>query len=107
MSMIMALPATSAHAGDMEQWKKSVMTTIAKQQRYPRSAQVRSIEGAAKVRLVIDASGSIGSYEFIETTGHKILDKEVEKILTKVTQLPAPPSGNELKVVIPLVWRLQ
>ncbi len=96
-----------AQADDMKSWQIKVVKAVAKNQRYPRSAIAREIEGKAKVRLIVAADGTITSHEIVEETGEKILDREIPKLVEKLNPLPALPDGkSELSFVLPLNWTL-
>lgn len=103
LALVAAMPA---QAQDMNVWKKQVAQRIADNQSYPRSAQIRKIEGTAKVKMVIASSGTVSSYNVEESSGSDILDAEVEKLMSKINPLPATPDGNEMTLIIPLSWRL-
>ncbi|NVJ68776.1 MAG: energy transducer TonB [Alphaproteobacteria bacterium] len=97
----------AAAADDMKSWQREVIKAVAKNQRYPRSAIAREIEGRAKVRLVVAADGSITSHEIVEETGESVLDQEIPKLVEKLNPLPALPAGkNELSFILPLNWSL-
>ncbi|NVJ99896.1 MAG: energy transducer TonB [Alphaproteobacteria bacterium] len=99
-------PAAKA-ADDMKSWQRAVIKSVAKNQRYPRSAIAREIEGKAKVRLVVTADGTITSHEVVEQTGEKVLDDEIPKLVEKLNPLPALPAGKDgLTFVLPLNWTL-
>ncbi|WP_286829067.1 MULTISPECIES: energy transducer TonB [Kordiimonas] len=106
--MSFALATAPAHAADdMKSWKIAVVKSVAKNQRYPRSAIAREIEGKAKVRLVVAADGTITSHEILEETGQSILDSEIPKLVEKMSPLPALPAGQqEMSFVLPLSWTL-
>lgn len=92
---------------DMATWKKAVAKKVAKKQKYPRSALAREIEGRAKVRLNVSADGTIASHEVILETGESVLDREIPKLVKRLSPLPALPDGQaELSFVLPLNWRL-
>lgn len=103
---MVAMSVAPAAAADMAGWQREVVTKIANNQNYPRSAQIRKIEGVAKVELSIAASGEISKFNIIETSGFDILDAEVEKLVKKISPLPATPDGKEMTLVVPLSWRL-
>lgn len=86
-------------------WGKDVLTLIAKNQSYPRSAQVRNEQGTTKIRVLIDSSGKVTGTEIVEGSGSDILDRESQKIFEKIGTLPTPPAGTN-KLVVPIVWRL-
>jgi len=100
---VIAAPAQA----DMASWKKAVAKKVAKKQKYPRSALAREIEGRAKVRLHVTADGTIASHEIVEETGQNVLDKEIPKLMKRLSPLPALPDGKtEMSFVLPLNWRL-
>jgi len=92
---------------DMASWKRQVAKLIAKKQKYPRSAQIRRLEGNAQVKIVIEPDGAIASYELVKSTQHVILDKEVDKLIERLNPLPAPPQPDPLTLTLPLTWRLE
>ncbi|MCK0069954.1 MULTISPECIES: energy transducer TonB [Kordiimonas] len=104
-----ALASTTAvfAVEDMTAWKKAVAKKVAKNQRYPRSALAREIEGKAKIRLTVAADGAIKAHEVIEETGAAVLDREIPKLVKRLNPLPSLPAGQEeLSFVLPLDWRL-
>ena len=108
--LMLASTALPARAADKSAWLKAVAATIAKKQTYPRSALAREIEGTAKVKIVVDRSGRIASYEIIQPTGEEVLDRELERLIARIDPLPAPPAGasdGDLTLVVPIVWSLR
>ncbi|TNE67928.1 MAG: energy transducer TonB [Alphaproteobacteria bacterium] len=100
--------ATPASADAMDDWKHEVMKSVAKNQKYPRAALAREIEGTAKVRLVIAADGTITAHEVLEETGESVLDREIPKLVERLNPLPALPEGTpEMSLVLPLTWALR
>ena len=99
-----------AAAADLKGWKRKIAMVIAKKQVYPRSALMREIEGSAKVKVTVDASGKIVNYEIVQPTGQSVLDREIPRLIKRIDPLPKPPAGataDELTFIIPLAWRLQ
>ena len=95
------------NANDTASWQKAVIKKVMKKQTYPRSAISREIEGRAKVKISVDASGAILSHEVVEATGQSILDREIPKLMKKLDPLPALPEGQTAKTfVLPLNWSL-
>ncbi len=101
--------AGPASASSLDNWQNSVAQSVASKQIYPRTALIREMEGVARVRVTMDRSGAIQSYEVIESTGHKILDGEISRLMDRVNPLPKPPqslSEAELTFDLPLSWVL-
>ena len=100
----------SVHGADISGWQKEVSTKIAKKQTYPRAALRQELEGRAKVEINIDREGNIVAHVIKSSTGHDLLDREVPKLLKRVSPLPAPPadaSDSQLTMVVPLAWAIQ
>lgn len=108
LGLVFGVSAPEANAADdMKSWQISLVKAVAKNQRYPRSAIAREIEGRAKVRLVVSADGTITSHEIVQDTGESILDAEIPKLVEKLNPLPALPDGKDsLTFVLPLNWTL-
>lgn len=100
----------SANASDISEWQKDVSSAIAKKQSYPRAALRKEIEGKVSVEINIDREGQIVAHNIVSSSGHEVLDREIPKLMSRVSPLPKPPSGastDELKMVVPLAWALQ
>jgi protein TonB len=106
-ALVLGLTTTSFAASvDLTDWKKQVVKQVSKKQKYPRSAQIREIEGHAVVRLTVSATGAIESHEIVKSTGQSVLDREIPKLVSRL-ELPALPEGAETTTLrIPLDWRL-
>ncbi|MDG1709262.1 MAG: TonB family protein [Emcibacteraceae bacterium] len=102
--------AASANAQDISGWQKEVSKKIAKKQTYPRAALRKELEGRVSVEINVDREGNIVAHSVTKSSGHDVLDREVTKIMKRVSPLPAPPAGAEdsqLTMVVPLAWALQ
>ncbi|MBF2760983.1 MAG: energy transducer TonB [Ectothiorhodospiraceae bacterium AqS1] len=78
--------------------------------RYPKRARRRQQEGTAMLRIVMDRQGRIVIYELIESTGHRLLDKELRSMIERASPLPPIPAGmtgSRLEVRIPIAFSLR
>ncbi len=92
---------------DMDSWTKAVVKTVVKKQKYPRAALAREVEGKAKVRLTVLADGTISAHEVVQSTGEKVLDNEIPRLMKRLNPLPSLPAGrDEVSFVLPLDWTL-
>lgn len=96
-------PAQALDAG----WKDKVSKAIASGYSYPRSAQMRGVEGSAKVKITISGVGKVLSVELVQKTGSEILDREAIRIPTKVGAFPPPPGGASTEVTVPISWQMK
>ena len=111
LTTIEPIAPASADAVDTSAWQQKIGRHIAENLIYPRSAIRRGVEGSARVRLTIDATGKILKHEVTKESGQKTLDRTIEKIVAKMNPLPTPPagtvSGSDMDIIIPLTWRLK
>ena len=100
--------APMAVAEDYDSWKKALLAKVAKKFRYPRSAIQRGVEGKAKIKLIVAADGTITAHEIIEATGQRVLDREIPRLVKRLSPLNSLPDNREtVSIDVPLVWRLQ
>ncbi len=107
---IMTFGGSVADAADLATWQRSIAKTVAQKQVYPRSALRREIEGQARVQVTVGRSGEITEFQILEDTGHEVLDREVPKLMERISPLPTPPSDvsdENLTFILPLSWVLQ
>lgn len=98
-----------SYADDLSDWRSKLGKRIGSKMIYPKSAIRKGITGKAKVKITIDRSGEITNFEILEKTGQKALDKVIEKSITRMNPLPAPPASladSRLSFIIPLNWSL-
>ncbi|NVJ96940.1 MAG: energy transducer TonB [Alphaproteobacteria bacterium] len=105
--VVVSLTPVADAATSMEDWQRAVVKKVLAKQGYPRLAVARQIEGKAKVRLTIDADGTISNYEVVEPTGQDVLDRSIPSLIGKLSPLPPLPDGKtDLTFVLPLSWSL-
>lgn len=100
----------SANAADVSSWQNEVNDAIAKKQVYPRAALRKEIEGNVKVEIQVDREGNIVAQNIKTSSGEDILDREVPKLLKRVSPLPKPPADateSQLTLVVPLAWTIK
>lgn len=71
---------------------------------YPRKALLKEIEGTGKILVQIDRDGNVLHWELKESAGHPILDREIERVASKVTKLDPLPDdypASGAKLIIP------
>jgi len=76
---------------------------------YPYNAMRRQQEGTGRLMVVIDRSGVVRSWNLIRSTGHNLLDREIERVAKRVEQLdPLPPDWDRptAKLIIPFTFVL-
>lgn len=102
MGLAAAGPAHAIDAG----WQRKVSQLIGASYTYPRSAQLRGEQGSAKVKITFSGAGKILSVDLVKSTGSAILDREAVRIPMKVSAYPAPPTGSNTNIILPITWRM-
>ena len=95
--------AAAAKAQYMEQHFAYIKKMIEKEFVYPRIARRRGLEGKVVVSFVICEDGSVHGVKIIESSGHKILDKNAIACIKRATPFPPPPARAEL--VFPIIYK--
>ncbi|MBN2885731.1 MAG: energy transducer TonB [Chromatiaceae bacterium] len=78
--------------------------------RYPTRAQRLRQEGTVVVRFTIDKSGQVLSHQIVTSSGHPLLDQEVQALLGRASPLPAMPaalSQSRLTLTVPIRFNLR
>ncbi len=99
---------SSASAIDtMEGWKTTLRSKIQSSNMYPVKAIENGIEGTVKVRLKFDRDGDVSGIEFVEKSGHDVLDRRAFATALRISDMPALPEGREdISLVIPVRFKL-
>lgn len=78
--------------------------------RYPTRAQQLHQEGTVVVRFTIDRSGRVLAHQIVTSSGHPLLDQEVQALLARASPLPAMPaalSQSRLTLTVPIRFHLR
>ncbi|NOX28357.1 MAG: energy transducer TonB [Gammaproteobacteria bacterium] len=85
-------------------------TWLAKHKKYPRRARLRKQEGTAVLYFVVDRDGRVLEYLVEESSGHRLLDKEVTAMLKRAEPLPKIPDimhQAKLEITVPVEFFLR
>lgn len=83
---------------------------LAKHKKYPRRARLRKQEGTAVLYFVVDRDGRVLEYLVEESSGHRLLDKEVAAMLKRAEPLPKIPDimhQAKLEITVPVEFFLR
>lgn len=83
---------------------------LEKHKEYPRRAQLRRQEGTALLYFVMDRDGRVITHRLEESSGHRLLDREVEEMIKRAQPLPKMPDHMdqaELELVVPVQFFLR
>lgn len=99
---------TSATAADpIDTWKDELRSKIQSSNRYPAKAVENQLEGVVKVRLTFAQDGNVQGVQFVEKSGHDVLDRRAFAAAIRLGTMPALPEGtDELSLVVPVRFEL-
>jgi len=100
----------SGEASARGRYLARVQSWLGRHRHYPHQARQEGLEGSARVRLVLNRFGEIQSYEFLERTGHPLLDRAVEALLEQASPLPAMPgflTDEQVSMVVAISYDLR
>jgi periplasmic protein TonB len=83
---------------------------LAKNQNYPRLAQIRRWEGMVRLRVLVAKKGSVASVVVTQSSGYEVLDDRAVEMVKEVSPLPDLPEGlrgREFSIIVPIVFRLE
>ena len=79
--------STRAPAADASH-DAAVRAWLERHKRYPRVAEQRRIEGETTLELVLDASGDVRESRIVRSSGHRVLDDEVTRMVERAKPFP-------------------
>jgi protein TonB len=83
---------------------------LEKHKKYPRRAKLRHWQGTAMLHFTIDGAGNVLDYRIERSSGHAVLDEEVEAMIRRAAPLPPAPSEMQsarLEFVVPVEFSLE
>ncbi|WP_417458690.1 TonB family protein [Kordiimonas sp.] len=88
-------------------WRDAVRRRVANTVSYPRDLAVDGVEGRVKVRLTLNADGSVERQEIAQSSGNDALDAEALLLANRIGKLPSLPEGQEPgDIVLPVHYKL-
>ncbi|MFU8805046.1 MAG: energy transducer TonB [Bradymonadaceae bacterium] len=96
---------------DMNRYGMGVFQAVNAEQRYPRMAERRRLEGTATVRVRIKKDGTLaGRPAIVESSQYDLLDEEVLRMVEIAAPFSPLPDGfheSEAELIIPVRFRLR
>ncbi len=100
----------SAIRRGMADYQFLLQAWLEKHKKYPRRAKQRHWQGTVMLHFVIDRAGNVLSYRIQESSGHAVLDEEVEAMIRRAAPLPPVPEEMQsarLEFIVPVQFFLK
>ena len=98
--------STIAASNEIEANYKSIISAILKKhKKYPSRALKRKQEGTVTIEFTIQKDGELLGYKIKNSSGYKLLDTAVEKMLKRAAPLPPFPTDmqqNSITLILPV-----
>lgn len=109
---IQANVANATNQGELarKNYYSELKTWLAKHKKYPRRARLRNQEGTARLYIVVDREGNVLESSIKESSGHRLLDKEVKAMIKRAEPLPKIPDAMrqaKLEITVPVEFFLR
>lgn len=101
--------AADVAAEALARYRQRLTSLLARQQSYPRIAEMRGWEGEVRLRLRVARKGQLLAVALDRSSGHAVLDDHAAAMLAELGALPPLPEaveGSEIQVVVPVNYRL-
>ncbi|MGH8750589.1 MAG: TonB family protein [Burkholderiales bacterium] len=107
----LAIPVAKAvpETAWIDGYGRTLSTLIARYQRYPHVALLRSWQGTAQLQLIISGTGKMLSASVLRSSGFEVLDKQALEMVQRAAPFPEPPQAlreREVTVMVPIVFKL-
>ncbi|WP_262691081.1 TonB family protein [Kordiimonas aestuarii] len=97
----------AAKQDPVAKWRDSVRRRVANTVSYPADLVEGGVEGRVKVRLTVDADGTVARQEIAQSSGHEALDAEALLLAGRLGKLPNLPEGQTAgELVLPVVYKI-
>jgi protein TonB len=105
-----ASAARAVASGPPPDYLTSLRAWIERHKQYPRMAQLRRQQGTALLKFTMTRDGRVLTHSVARSSGHTVLDREVEELIERASPLPAMPADmtqDRLEVVVPVEFALR
>lgn len=102
----------SSNSAMQKNYETTLLHWLEKHKRYPSTAKRRGQQDIVELSFSIDAQGNLLSYEIVNASAFKSLNKAVEKMIKRASPLPAVPAElanyqAQFSYVVPVQFELR
>lgn len=80
-------------------YRATISAILKRHKRYPSRALRRKQEGTVAITFIINKDGNLAGYRITDSSGHRLLDKAVEKMLKRAAPFPPFPGDMEQEFI--------
>jgi TonB family protein len=109
-SLLVGQAPLDAQAAPSPAYWSEIQKRIKRQQRYPKFARERGVEGAATIRFTLLRNGSVADVTVAESSGHSRLDSAARRSVSEAAPFPPFPTGqhgDSMSLTVTIIFELQ
>lgn len=102
--------ASGADTQALANYHGTLVAWLNRHKRYPSRARRLRQEGTVRVSFTIDRNGRVLSHRIVTSSGHALLDQEIQAMLKRASPVPALPSSiheSRLTITVPIRFSLR
>ena len=80
-------------------YRATISAILKRHKRYPSRALTRGQEGTVAISFIINKDGRLAGYRITHSSGYRLLDREVEKMLKRAAPFPPFPIDMEQEFI--------
>lgn len=80
-------------------YRATISAILKRHKRYPSRALTRRQEGTVAISFIINKDGKLAGYRITHSSGYRLLDREVEKMLKRAAPFPPFPIDMEQEFI--------
>lgn len=80
-------------------YRATISAILKRHKRYPSRALTRRQEGTVAITFVVNKDGKLAGYRITHSSGYRLLDREVEKMLKRAAPFPPFPIDMEQEFI--------
>lgn len=97
---------SGGNTGAQSSYYSVIAAMLAKYKRYPQYSRKRGQEGTVVLTFTVLRSGLVKNIDIKQSSGYRALDRAVKKMLKEALPFPAHEKAQEVKISIPIVFKL-
>lgn len=90
----------------LEEFYQEVRGRLKKAIRYPWLARLKRFEGTVRIGFLIESDGAVRNVHVAASSDYRMLDKAAVLIVKNISDFPPPPTGSDIKLVVPMRFTL-
>jgi len=109
-SLLVGQAPLDAQAAPSPEYWREIQRRIKRQQRYPKFARERGVEGATTIRFTLRRDGSVADVDVAKSSGHSRLDSAAQRSVSEAAPFPAFPAGergDSMNLTVTIIFELE